>query len=195
MQATVAVGTSVDGQRAECAISELEDIDTLVETYSVRLLRFVAFSIKDTDAAASIVQDCFLKAYNNRKDFRHECSVSTWLTTIAVNQIRDYQRIRKYRFWRKVGKSAVDVVEMASFLPSSERSPENRLIAKERAQTVAAAVNHLSDRQRLVFLMRFSEEMEVSEISRATGMPVNTVKTHLHRAIKSVRERVGATMR
>lgn len=176
----------------ERAISELDDIDQLVRTHRARLLRFVAFSIRDGDTASSIVQDCFLKAYNSRAQFRGECSISTWLTTIAVNQIRDHQRIRKFQYWRKAGKTAVDVVEMASVLPSGERTPEQHLLARERARAVAEVVDRLSDRQRLVFLMRFSEEMEVSEIASATGMPVNTVKTHLHRAITAVRGHVGA---
>jgi RNA polymerase sigma-70 factor (ECF subfamily) len=43
----------------------------------------------------------------------------------------------------------------------------------------------------MIFLMRFAEDMELSEIAAASKMPINTVKTHLHRALKSVREQVG----
>jgi len=178
-------------QRQEVVISELDDIDTLVRTYRARLLRFVTFSVGDADVAASIVQDCFLKAHNSREQFRYECSISTWLTTIAVNLVRDHQRVQKFQFWRKVGKTAVDVMDVASFLPSSERSPEVQLISRERAKAVAAALETLSERQRTVFLLRFSEEMELPEIARATGMPINTVRTHMHRALKAVRARVG----
>lgn len=183
----------IGATRQERAISELDDIDTLVRTHRARLLRFVTFSVGDADVAASIVQDCFLKAYNGRDQFRYDCSVSTWLTTIAVNLIRDHQRVKKLQFWRKVGKSSIDVMDAASFLPSSERSAESQLIARERAKAVAQALETLSERQRTVFLMRFSEEMELPEIAKATGMPINTVKTHMHRALKAVRERVGGT--
>ncbi len=178
------------GTASEGAVSELDDIDRLVRTYRARLLRFVTFSIKDDDAAASIVQDCFLKAYHTRHQFRNECTIATWLTTIAVNQIRDHLRVRRYKFWRKVSETAVDVIEKASLIPSADRTPEEELLARERARAVARAVALLSERQRLVFLLRFSEEMEVSEVAKATGMPVNTVKTHLHRAIKAVREQM-----
>jgi RNA polymerase sigma-70 factor (ECF subfamily) len=56
---------------------------------------------------------------------------------------------------------------------------------------VSAALESLSQKQRTVFLMRFIEEMDLDEISMATGMQINTVKTHLHRAVKAVRARVG----
>ena len=51
----------------------------------------------------------------------------------------------------------------------------------------------LSFNQRTIFLMRFQEEMEIQEISLAIDMSVNTVKTHLHRAVKAVREKIGET--
>lgn len=172
------------------AATELDDIDALVRTYRPRLLRFVAFSIGDADLAESITQDCFLKAWNARENFRGDCSVNTWLTSIAVNLIRDQQRLQKFRFWRQARATAIDVTEAASFLPSNESSPEARILVREKAQQVQAALEDLSPNQRTVFLMRFIEEMDLSEIAAATRMPINTVKTHLHRALKSVRSQV-----
>ena len=171
--------------------SELDDIDALVRTYRARLLRFVAFSIGDADLAESITQDCFLKAYNGRESFRGDCSVNTWLTSIAMNLIRDQQRLQKFRFWRQARATAIDITDAASFLPSNESSPETSILAKEKAKQVQAALEHLSPNQRTVFLMRFIEEMDLSEIAATTRMPINTVKTHLHRALKSVRAQVG----
>jgi RNA polymerase sigma-70 factor (ECF subfamily) len=174
----------------ERTASELDDLESLVRTYRPRLLRFVAFSVGDADLAESITQDCFLKAYNARDRFRGDCSVSTWLTSIAVNLIRDQQRLQKFRFWRQARATAIDITDAANFLPSHESSPESRLLVKEKAAQVYAALQNLSPNQRTVFLMRFSEELELSEIATITNIPVNTVKTHLHRALKSVRNQV-----
>jgi RNA polymerase sigma-70 factor (ECF subfamily) len=179
-------------QTAERAGSELDDIDALVRTYRPRLLRFVAFSIGDADLAESITQDCFLKAYNGRANFRGDCSVNTWLTSIAVNLVRDQQRLQKFRFWRQARATAIDVTDAASFLPSHESSPESRILVQEKTSQVQAALENLSPKQRSIFLMRFSEEMDLAEIAAATKMPINTVKTHLHRALKSVRSQVTA---
>ena len=108
----------------ERAATELDDIDQLVHRYGARLLRFVAFSIGDQDLAQSIVQDCFMKAYNARENFRGECSVQTWLNRIALNMILDHQRTQKFRFWRSFRKTAVEITEIASTLPSGASTPE-----------------------------------------------------------------------
>ncbi|HET6217518.1 MAG TPA: RNA polymerase sigma factor [Acidobacteriaceae bacterium] len=175
----------------ERAASELDDIDQLVERHRSRLLRFVAFSVGDQDLAQSIVQDCFMKAYNARETFRGECSIQTWLNRIALNMILDHQRTQKFRFWRSFRKTALDITEIASSLPSKARTPEKSLLMQERVAQVAKALESLSFNQRTIFLMHFQEEMNIPEISLAIDMSVNTVKTHLHRAVKAVREKIG----
>lgn len=175
----------------ERAATELDDIDQLVHRYGARLLRFVAFSIGDQDLAQSIVQDCFMKAYNARENFRGECSVQTWLNRIALNMILDHQRTQKFRFWRSFRKTAVEITEIASTLPSGASTPERDLLRQERVAQVAKALESLSFNQRTIFLMHFQEGMNIPEISSAIDMSVNTVKTHLHRAVKAVREKIG----
>jgi RNA polymerase sigma-70 factor (ECF subfamily) len=83
---------------------------------------------------------------------------------------------------------------MASFLPASGSNPEAQLEAKEKVKQLARVLETLSYNQRTVFLMKFTEEMEVAEISDAMGMQVNTVRTHLHRALTAVRGRLGRTI-
>lgn len=171
--------------------SELDNIEELDRVYRPRLLRYVAFSTGDQDLAETIVQDCLLKAYNARASFRGDCSVSTWLTHIATNLIRDHQRTRKFQFWRRVQRTAPDITEVRGIVRSTESSPERQVLARERALQVNDALESLSEKQRTVFMMRFIEEMDLQEICQATGMQINTVKTHLHRAVKAVRAQVG----
>lgn len=172
-------------------ISELEDIDTLVRLYGPKIQRYVAFSLGDQDLAETITQDCFLKAYHGRESFRGDCSVNTWLFSIANNLIRDQIRTKKFQFWRKARATSVDVSELASFLPSGASSPETLLLVQEQTRQVAVALEDLSVNQRRIFLLKFVEEMDLDEISEALEMPVNTVKTHLRRAVTSIRGRLG----
>ena len=174
------------------AISELDDIDLLVKTYRARLLRFVTFSTGDPDLAETITQDCLLKAYNARDSFRRDSSINTWLTSIAVNLIRDHQRTQKFKFWKQATATAVDVTDVASFIAADHSSQEQQLIAKEQVARLSGIIETLSQNQRTVFLMKFSDEMDLADISEAMGMPINTVKTHLHRALKAVRSQLGA---
>jgi RNA polymerase sigma-70 factor (ECF subfamily) len=67
------------------------------------------------------------------------------------------------------------------------------MLARERAQQVSVALEGLSENQRSVFVMRFLDEMDLQEICIASGMHISTVKTHLHRAVKAVRQKVGGS--
>ena len=174
------------------AVTELDDIDALVRTYRARILRFVTFSTNDPDLAETITQDCLLKAYNARATFRGDSNVHTWLTSIALNLIRDHQRTQKFKFWKQARATAVDVTDVAAFIAAHGSSPEAQLIAKEKVAHLSTILETLSLNQRAVFLMKFSDEMELSEIARVMDMPLNTVKTHLHRALKSVRSQLAS---
>jgi len=173
------------------AISELDDIDELVRIHRARLLRFATYTTGDPDLAETITQDTLLRAYNARESFRDESSVKTWLTGIAINVIRDHLRTKKYKFWRQVKSSAIDVNEMASFIAAGGSNPEGQLLAKEKVKLLSKALETLSHNQRAIFLMKFSEEMSVGEISEGLNMPTSTVRTHLHRALKAVRSQLG----
>ena len=175
-------------------ISELEDIDALVRAYKPKVFRFVAFSISDRDAADSITQDCLLKAHLTRNQFRGDCSIATWLMRIAFNLVRDHTKSQKFRFWKSAAASAIDASDVSQYLASGERSAEAQLIARERVQMVYKALQELSGKQRSIFLMRFVEEMDLSEIAAITGMTVPTVKTHLYRAVGAIRARLGAAL-
>lgn len=180
--------------QGRATISELDNIDELVRIHQARIKRFVLCSTGDIDLAESITQDTLLRAYNGRQNFRGDCSVSTWITGIAINVTRDYLRTEKFKFWKRVRTTALDVHEMASFIPANSASPERQILAKERMKSIYAAVETLSPNQRTIFLMKFTEEMSVEEISEILGIGEATVRTHLHRALKTVRGKMGARL-
>jgi RNA polymerase sigma-70 factor (ECF subfamily) len=175
----------------EKTVSELDDIHLLAQQYRPKLLRYIAFTIGDADLADTIAQDCLLKAYQARESFRGECSVNTWMFSIANNLIRGHTRNKKFQFWRKAQARSVDLSEVASVQASGERSPEEKLLIRERTQRIYNALQRLSANQRRVFILKFLEDMDVAEISAAIGMPANTVKTHLRRAVMAMRTRLG----
>lgn len=186
------MGMEAPSERRAAAIGELDDIDGLVRTYRAKILRFVTYSTGDADLAETITQDTLLKAYMGRENFRGDCSVKTWLTGIAINVTRDHMRSVKFKFWRQASSKSIDAHEFAPFLPAEGSDPEQQMLAKEKVKELSKAIETLSPNQRTVFLMKFLEEMPVNEISQILGMPVNTVRTHLHRALTAVRSRVEA---
>jgi RNA polymerase sigma-70 factor (ECF subfamily) len=173
--------------------TSLEDMDSIIATYEQRVFRFHLISVRDRDLAQSLTQDTFVRAWAARHTFRGDCSISTWLMRIALNLIRDHTRTDRFRFWKRVSETAIDVSDISSHVPHRDSSLESRLIASEQMALVWESVAQLSDRQRSVFLLRFLEELELSEIATITGLPISTVKTHLYRALATIRARHNAT--
>jgi RNA polymerase sigma-70 factor (ECF subfamily) len=168
-----------------------QEFASVVERHRPQIYRFLLASTRDVDLAETLTQECFLKAHRNWASFRGESSAMTWLMRIAINIQKDHWRNRRTQFWRKTQTHSVDVDEACDWLPSGESSAEQKLLAREQVGHVWTAVKGLSERQRTVFLLRYVEERELSEIAQATGLSEGTVKAHLSRALARVRAELG----
>ena len=171
-------------------VREIEDFDAVMRLYWPRVFRYALASLRDRDAAESLAQDCFLKAYRSRERFRGEASLSTWLMQITVNLVRDSMRNRRLRFWNRT-RAAPDFDLVSRSLADRGSSPEDAAVAKERVAAIWSVVETLSERQRTVFLLRFVEDLDLLEIAAVTGLREGTVKVHLFRALEAVRKRMG----
>jgi RNA polymerase sigma-70 factor, ECF subfamily len=170
-----------------------EEFTHIVTSHRSQIFRFLLASTRDIDLAETLTQECFLKAHRNWSSFRGESSAMTWLMRIAINLQKDHWRNRRMQFWRQTRSNSVDLDEASEWLPSAESSQERKLLARERVSQVWRAVEGLSERQRTVFLLRFIEELELSEIAVTTGLSEGTVKAHLSRALARVRAELGGT--
>jgi RNA polymerase sigma-70 factor (ECF subfamily) len=170
-----------------------EEFDELVRLHQRRIYRVLLVMVRDPDAADTLTQECFLRAYEKRASFRGEASAATWLVRIAVNLARDHAKNRRQTFWRRLVQWARDDEPMARAerVADAQASPERRLVAKQEAAAVWSAVEELPAQQRAVFVLRFVEEMPLGGIAQALGLEVGTVKSHLHRALKAVRSRLN----
>src|SRR5580700_3334728 len=186
-------GNALTIEKKEQAVLELTDFDEVVRVYRPRILRFLLSSLTDRDAAETLTQECFLKAWNARHQFRGDSSLSTWLTRIAVNLMRDHLRSRSLRFWQKTRGAALDVMDISDWIPDGRSSPESVTLARNQVAAMWQAVDKLSAHQRSVFVLRFVDEMELEEIAGTLGMNLSTVKSHLYRALAILRERMGGS--
>jgi RNA polymerase sigma-70 factor (ECF subfamily) len=168
-----------------------EEFTCVVERHRPQIFRFLLSSTRDIDLAETLTQECFLKAHKNWERFRGDSSAMTWLMRIAINLQKDHWRNRRMQFWRQTQTNSVDLDEASEWLPSGESSAEKQLLAREQVERVWQSVKELSERQRTVFLLRYVEELELSEIAQATGLSEGTVKAHLSRALGRVRAELG----
>jgi len=185
-------GTALDAMALTTADdAAAQQFAHVVERHRPQIFRFLLASTRDVDLAETLTQECFLKAHRNWGSFRGESSAMTWLMRIAINLQKDHWRNRRMQFWRKTQTNSVDLDEASEWLPSGESSIEQQLLARERVGQVWTAVKGLSERQRTVFLLRYVEEQELSEIAAGTGLSEGTVKAHLSRAVAKVRAGLG----
>jgi RNA polymerase sigma-70 factor (ECF subfamily) len=185
---TRATAEEIAARKLEAATDEFS---LVVERHRPQIFRFLLASTRDVDLAETLTQECFLKAHRNWGSFRGESSAMTWLMRIAINLQKDNWRNRRLQFWRQTQTNSVDMEDAGEWLPSGESSAEKQLLAREQVSHVWTAVKGLSERQRTVFLLRYVEEQELSEIARATGLSEGTVKAHLSRAVGKVRAELG----
>jgi RNA polymerase sigma-70 factor (ECF subfamily) len=171
--------------------ADLADFDAVVRLYRPAIFRYVLACLRDQDAAETLTQDCFMKAYKARERFRGEASVKTWLMKIAVNLVRDHLSNARLKFWRRTQRSCVDPAVAEGWLADRRSSPEAMANAKQKVATIWSVVAELPQGQRTVFLLRFVEDMDILEIAAATGLKEGTVKIHLFRSLRAVRARVA----
>ncbi len=195
MESTLTPAKLLAAQANASAGIAREDFDGIVRAHQRRIYRVLLGIVRDPDAADTLTQECFLRAYRSRHGFRGESSVATWLVRIAVRLAIDHGRSRRNRFWRQLfGSATADESATGSTaaeeLPDASASPERQLVAREQAGAVWAAVDQLSPQQRAAFLLRFVEEMKLEEIAQAMALEVGTVKAHLSRAVGALRKRL-----
>jgi RNA polymerase sigma-70 factor, ECF subfamily len=165
----------------------VEDFDQIVRLHQRRVYRVLYLLLGDADAADTLTQECFLRAYRKRQSFRGECRIDTWLLRIAVNLARDHRRNRRTSFWKRLVGMETGIPEAAENISDPRGSPERVLLAQRQLQAVWQVAHTLPARQRTIFLLRFAEDMTLAEISSVMGLRTGSVKTHLFRAIHTIR--------
>ena len=149
----------------------------IVRQYSEPLYWKIRRIVLTHDDANDVLQNTFLKAWNNLGDFQNKAKISTWLYRIAINEALDFVR-------RQKNKISAD----------EDLSVANRLMADEyfdgdEAQALLQeAVAKLPEVQRMVFNMRYFEEMKYSEISRVLGTSEGALKASYHIAVQKISE-------
>lgn len=144
--------------------------------------------VRDRSLAEDLTQETFVKAYRNLAAYDAERKLSSWLFKIAHNATIDHLRRREVE---TVPLDASPDDEERPGLDRrladpAERGPDLAVGRGELARALEAAVGSLRPEYREVVLMRFAEDLSYQEIAEATGLPLGTVKTHLHRARKEL---------
>lgn len=153
---------------------------TLVSSHRERARRLAWRLVGGDEAAADdVTQEAFVKAYQGLHRFREEASLETWFYRILVHQAHSYRR------WRTVRAAWRDLWHHNQVEPSlQELQDRGDPVLRRR---IASALDQLTRSQREAFIFVHLEGFTVRECAEMLGKPTGTVKSHLHRALTTLR--------
>jgi len=155
-----------------------EGFAKLVSEYSEQLYWQIRKMVLSHDDANDIHQEVFIKAWSSIDNFRGEAKLSTWLYRIAINESITF--INKMR-----AQNNISIDEDDSFL-INQLEGDQYFDGDETQKLLQKAVLTLPEKQRLVFQMKYFDEMKYEEMSEILGTSVGALKASYHHAVKKI---------
>ncbi len=161
-------------------VTQRKAFEAVVRQYSEQLywqIRRIVYSHED---ANDVMQNTFIKAWNNLDNFRSEAKLSTWLFRIAINESLDFVRRNKNISTASADDSNMGVANMLV--------ADSYFDGDETAALLQEAIARLPDVQRTVFNLRYFDDMKYSDISRILETSEGALKASYHIAVKKISE-------
>ena len=154
-------------------------VQLMMDAYQSRLYWHIRRLIVDHDLAQDVLQDTFIKAYQNFHQFKQDSQLYTWLYRIATNE--SLQQLNKLKKMQKTDEDAEYYLQNLVAENVESDAEEIQILLQKAIQT-------LPEKQKLVFTMRYYEDLPYEEISQILDMSVGTLKTNYHYAKKKVED-------
>jgi len=160
--------------------SQTRDFEAFVEARRDAAVR-LAYRLLGGDAATAedVAQNAFLRAHRALPRFRGDAALSTWFHRILVGEVRRHQR---WQALRRLWYSDAEVAETADPTPQSDPVLRRR---------IAEAMQRLTAAQREAFVLVHLEGFTIEQAAAILGKATGTVKSHMHRALESLRNQLG----
>ena len=155
----------------------------MMDAYQSRLYWHIRRILVDHELAQDTLQDTFIKAYQNFHQFKQDSQLYTWLYRIATNEA--LQQLKKAK---RMQKSDEETDHHLQNLVADNVSAE----AEEIQILLQKAIQSLPEKQKLVFSMRYYDDLPYEEISKILDMSVGTLKTNYHYAKQKVEDYIKA---
>jgi RNA polymerase sigma factor (sigma-70 family) len=152
----------------------------LVRAYQQRVYWHVRKMVIDHDDADDVTQEVFIKIHKYIANFREDSQLYTWIYRIATNECLSFLQRKKRRFLLPIGDVAH---ELAAKLDNSSHVSGDEIQLK-----LQKALLKLPDKQRLVFNMKYFDDMSYEQISEITNTTVGALKASYHHAVKKIED-------
>jgi RNA polymerase sigma-70 factor (ECF subfamily) len=167
-----------------CLSGDADAYEALVERYGGRVYNIALRITHDPDAARDCAQDAFIRAYRALHQYDPVYPFGPWLYRITTNASLNFvQRARGHE---------ITVEELPEHPEPPDAGPELSAVRKEDVQEVLDAMALLPPAYRAALTLRHMQQLSYQEVADALGIPLGTVKTHLHRARAALKATLAA---
>lgn len=174
-----------------CKKGDLNAFETLVIKYQKRMFNIAYRMTGNYEDACEIVQDAFVSAYRNIKNFEEKARFSTWLYAIVINHAKN--RIKQLKSLSKYGCSSIDDPiaaddgEIKLEIKSDEPSALEKLEEKDIQERVQECISRLDIEYKDIIILRDINGLSYLEIGNMLNIPDGTVKSRLSRARENLK--------
>ncbi len=152
----------------------------IIKKYQERLYWHVRRMVVDHEDANDVLQNVFIRVWNGLENFREDAQLYTWLYRIATNECLTFLEQQKKR-------AAVSISEVESGL-SNKIKADKEFDANKLEWKLQLAIQQLPEKQRIVFTLRYYDEMPYEEMSRVLETSEGALKASYHHAVKKIEE-------
>jgi RNA polymerase sigma-70 factor (ECF subfamily) len=153
---------------------------TIIKKYQERLYWHIRRMVVDHDDANDVLQNVFIRVWNALENFKQESQLYTWLYRIATNESLTFLENQKKR-------SAVSLSDVESGLSNKIRA-DKYFDASKAEWKLQLAIQQLPEKQKVVFTLRYYDEMPYEEMSRVLDTSEGALKASYHHAVKKIED-------
>lgn len=157
----------------------------LVRKYQERIYHHVRKMVIDHDDTDDLTQEIFIKAWKGLENFREESQLFTWLYRIASNECITFLEKKKRRFFLPIHDVKKELLGKLNSITSNKSM---HVTGEEIELKLQKAILQLPDKQRLVFNMKYFDDITYEQMSEVLGTSVGALKASYHHAVKKIEE-------
>jgi RNA polymerase sigma-70 factor (ECF subfamily) len=158
----------------------------LLKKYQQRVYWMVRKMVIDHEDANDITQDVFIKVWQHLEQFRGESKLYTWIYRIAVNETTTFLAKKRRRFFFNI----IDVEAQLSHKLMEDHNTTGDMIQLKLQQAILT----LPEKQRLIFNMKYFDELKYEDIAEITGTSVGALKASFHHAVQKIEKYMKASL-
>lgn len=155
----------------------------LVRKYQTKVYWHIRKMVVDHDDADDLTQDVFVKVWKHLENFRQDASLYTWIYRIATNECLTFLASKRRKYFLPLNDVGAELAAKMEADPS--------LAGDDIELRLQKAILKLPDKQRLVFNLRYYDEMPYEQMAEVTGTSVGALKASYHHAAKKIEQYIN----